>query len=83
MSTRRGRIFVQWWIGCGVCGFEKCCLEPTKSASIDTMRSVGWSQSKSKGWVCPTCMPNVLVPAKYRKARAELARAKAREERAA
>lgn len=77
---KRGRLTPgEWWMSCGSCGNERCSGEKRKSAAIDTMRAVGWSQSKSHGWVCPSCLPGVLVPQKYRKSRAMLAKSKIEE----
>lgn len=75
-AASRGRLRSEWWMSCGACGCEKCTAQGDKSDAIDTMRSIGWSQSKSHGWVCPACLPDVLVPKKYRASRKRLAESK-------
>ena len=43
------------WFKCAECGWEWPNGIPTQKRAIAEARSLGWSKTVAKGWICPSC----------------------------
>lgn len=52
----RGRIIVEYWIGCGDC-YEHVPLVELRRFGSPTANAIGegWKYTKRHGWLCPKC----------------------------
>lgn len=51
-----GRIFYEFWVRCGTCGYEYPSTRTTHGKTAQEARSFGWKQrGEPYGWICRDC----------------------------
>ena len=54
-EQRKGRIFAEFWIMCGVCGRAAPLDVPKRRFGAQRAAAWGWKHTQVDGWVCPAC----------------------------
>lgn len=54
--SRRGHIWREPWVDCGICEWHEPCPPSIGRTSAQEARALGWSMTKQHGWVCPACV---------------------------
>jgi hypothetical protein len=61
-ELRKGRIFAEFWIMCGVCGRAAPLEVPKRRFGAPRAAAWGWKHTQTDGWVCPACKDLWISP---------------------
>lgn len=53
---RKGRIFTEYWIQCGVCEYMEALAARTRQAAEEARIERGWVRRYTAGYICPDCV---------------------------
>jgi hypothetical protein len=61
-EMRKGRIFAEFWIMCGVCGRAAALDVPKRRFGAQRASAWGWKHTQVDGWACPACKDLWISP---------------------
>lgn len=62
--TKKGHIFPDYWVRCGICGEDESLAANNKEAARQETVRLGYKRKKGRGLVCKECLARLVIPVK-------------------